>query len=162
MESYSLALQLQAAQELVSEKMPKRALVVKLLLFTEVASALLMVQLGQFTHAGLIAVPFFLISLVAIQREHWARSIHIPDPRSVLLSVLSPKNYSMFGLRRRQEGIGTFLATTIFLRIFCLVPIAVSLHGECPNPKCLFHYCDGHDNWILESAQRLDRPADCE
>lgn len=59
MESYSLALQLQAAQELVNEKMPKRALVVKLLLFTEVASALLMVQLGQFTHAGFIVIPFF-------------------------------------------------------------------------------------------------------
>ena len=47
MESYFLALQLQAAQEVVSEKMPRRALVVNLLLFTEVASALLMVQLGQ-------------------------------------------------------------------------------------------------------------------
>ena len=90
MESYSLALQLQAAQEVVSEKMPRRALVVKLLLFTEVASALLMVQLGQFTHAGLIAVPFFLTSLAAIHREH--DSIHLPDPRSVLLAVLSPKN----------------------------------------------------------------------
>ena len=105
MESYSLALQLQAAQEVVSEKMPRRALVVKLLLFTEVASALLMVQLGQFTHAGLIVIPFFLTSLAAIHREHWTQSIHLPDPRSVLLSVLSPKNYSMFGLRRRQEGI---------------------------------------------------------
>ena len=163
MESYSLALQLQAAQELVNEKMPKRALVVKLLLFTEVASALLMVQLGQFTHAGFIVIPFFLVSLVAIQREHWTQSIHLPDPRVVLLSVLSAKNYSLFGLRRRQEGIGTFLATTIFLRILCLVPVAVTLNQKCANPKCLFHFCDGWmDYWILASGQRLDRPPECE
>ena len=160
MESYSLALQLQAAQEIISEKMPRRALVVKLLLFTEVASALLMVQLGQFTHAGLIVLPFFLTSLMAIHREHWAHSIHIPDPRSVLLSVLSPKNYSIFGLRRRQEGIATFLATTIFFRILCLVPVAVTLNGECANPKCLFHFCSG--DWRFASAQRFDRPPECE
>ena len=162
MESYSLALQLQAAQELVSEKMPRRALLVKLLLFTEVASALLMVQLGQFTHAGLIVIPFFLTSLMAIHREHWAHSIHIPDLRSVLLSVLSPKNYSMFGLRRRQEGIATYLATTVFLRILCLVPVAVTLSGECANPKCLFHTCTATDWPNRASAQRLDRPPDCE
>ena len=165
MESYSLALQLQAAQEVVSEKMPRRALVVKLLLFTEVASALLMVQLGQFTHAGLIAVPFFLTSLVAIQREHWTQSIHLPDPSSVLLSVLSAKNYSMFGLRRRQEGIRTYLATTIFLRILCLVPLAVTLNRECENPKCLFHRCDPWGTtppWQLISQQAKDRPPECE
>ena len=163
MESYSLALQLQAAQKLVNEKMPKRALVVKLLLFTEVASALLMVQLGQFTHAGFIVIPFFLASLVAIQREHWAHSIHLPDPRVVLLSVLSAKNYSMFGLRRRQEGIGSYLATTIFLRILCLVPVAVTLNRECANPKCLFHICSAaNGDWKLAILQRLDRPPECE
>ena len=99
---------------------------------------------------------------MAIHREHWAHSIHIPDPRSVLLSVLSPKNYSMFGLRRRQEGIATFLATTIFLRILCLVPVAVTLNRECANPKCLFHICDASVNWKLVSAQRQDRPPACE
>ena len=162
MESYSLALQLQAAQEVVNEKMPRRALVVKLLLFTEVASALLMVQLGQFTHAGLIVIPFFLTSLVAIQREHWAHSIHLPDPRNVLLSVLSPKNYSMFGLRRRQQGIATFLATTIFLRILCLVPLAVALNGECASPQCLFHTCFEPRHWKVATYQRWDRPPECE
>ena len=125
MESYSLALQLQAAQEVIGEEMPRRALIVKMLLFTEVASALLMVQLGQFTHAGLIAVPFFLTSLAAIHREHWSQSMHlIPDPRSVLLAVLSPKNYSMFGLRRRQQGVAAFLSIMIFLRLLCLMPLA--------------------------------------
>ena len=165
MESYSLALQLQAAQEVVNEKMPRRALVVKLLLFTEVASALLMVQLGQFTHAGLIVIPFFLTTLAAIHREHWTQSIHLPDPRSVLLSVLSPKNYSMFGLRRRQEGIRTYLATTIFLRILCLVPLAVTLNRECANPKCLLHKCapwNAGTPWLLMTQQRKDRPPGCE
>ena len=163
MESYSLALQLQAAQEVVSEKMPRRALVMKILLFTEVVSALLMVQLGQFTHAGFIAIPFFLTSLVAVQREHWAHSIQLPDPRSVLLSVLSPKNYSIFGLRRGQKGIATFLATVVFLRILCLVPLAVTLRAECANPRCFLHRCDPWPkNWVLVSAERGDRPPDCE
>lgn len=163
MESYSLALQLQAAQEVVSEKMPRRALVMKILLFTEVVSALLMVQLGQFTHAGFIAIPFFLTSLVAVQREHWAHSIQLPDPRSVLLSVLSPKNYAIFGLRRGQKGIATFLATVVFLRILCLVPLAVTLRAECANPRCFLHRCDPWPkNWVLVSAERGDRPPDCE
>ena len=35
MESYSLALQLQAAQEVIGEEMPRRALIVKMLLFTK-------------------------------------------------------------------------------------------------------------------------------
>lgn len=163
MESYSLALQLQAAQEVVSEKMPRRALVMKILLFTEVVSALLMVQLGQFTHAGFIAIPFFLTILVAVQREHWAHSIQLPDPRSVLLSVLSPKNYAIFGLRRGQKGIATFLATVVFLRILCLVPLAVTLRAECANPRCFLHRCDPWPkNWVLVSAERGDRPPDCE
>ena len=143
--------------------MPRRALVVKLLLFTEVLSALLMVQLGQFTHVGFIAIPFFLTSLVAVHREHWALSIQFPDPRSVLLSVLSPKNYSSFGLRRGQKGIATFLATIGFVRILCLLPLAVTLRGECANPKCFFHRCDRRPKvWILVSAERGDRPPDCE
>ena len=166
MESYSLALQLQAAQEVIAEEMPRRALIVKLLLFTEVASALLMVQLGQFTHAGLIVMPFFLTSLVAIHREHWTHSIHIiPDPRSVLLAVLSPKNYSLFGLRRRQQGVAAFLSIMIFLRLLCLVPLAVTLPAKCATPGCWFHYC-WYDapppRWEFKTHLREDRPPHCE
>ena len=167
MESYSLALQLQAAQEVIGEEMPRRALIVKMLLFTEVASALLMVQLGQFTHAGLIAVPFFLTSLAAIHREHWSQSIHLPDPRSVLLAVLSPKNYSLFGLRRRQQGVAAFLSIMIFLRLLCLMPLAVTLPAKCATPGCWSHYCRYHSEIIPprrvpETWWRDDRPDNCE
>ena len=169
MESYSLALQLQAAQEVIGEEMPRRALIVKMLLFTEVASALLMVQLGQFTHAGLIAVPFFLTSLAAIHREHWSQSIHLPDPRSVLLAVLSPKNYSLFGLRRRQQGVAAFLSTMIFLRILCLMPLAVTLPAKCGTPGCWFHYCwyftdSIPPRWVFQTWLLVpdDRPPHCE
>ena len=171
MESYSLALQLQAAQEVIGEEMPRRALIVKMLLFTEVASALLMVQLGQFTHAGLIAVPFFLTSLAAIHREHWSHSIHLPDPRSVLLAVLSPKNYSLFGLRRRQQGVAAFLSIMIFLRLLCLMPLAVTLPAKCGTPGCWIHFCCYQDclhenknrtNWFLETDLRDDRHPHCE
>ena len=167
MESYSLALQLQAAQEVIGEEMPRRALIVKMLLFTEVASALLMVQLGQFTHAGLIAVPFFLTSLAAIHREHWSQSMHIiPEPRSVLLAVLSPKNYSLFGLRRRQQGVAAFLSTMIFLRLLCLVPLAVTLPSKCGTPGCWSHHCwyntDITRPWYFWTELRDDRPPHCE
>ena len=172
MVSYSLALQLQAAQEVIGEEMPRRALIVKMLLFTEVASALLMVQLGQFTHAGLIAIPFFLTSLAAIHREHWSHSIHLPDPRSVLLAVLSPKNYSLFGLRRRQQGVAAFLSTMIFLRLLCLMPLAVTLPAKCGTPGCWFHYCKYYTSytdttgwttrWDFQTWLRADRPPDCE
>ena len=163
MESYSLALQLQAAQEVIGEEMPRRALIVKLLLFSEVASALLMVQLGQFTHAGLIAIPFVLTSFLAIHREHWAHSIHLPDPGSVLLSVLSPKNYSMFGLRRRQQGVAAFLSTMIFLRLLCLLPLAVTLPAKCGTPGCWFHSCNYFaEAWDFWTRLRSDRPSHCE
>ena len=166
MESYSLALQLQAAQEVIGEEMPRRALIVKMLLFTEVASALLMVQLGQFTHAGLIAIPFFLTSLAAIHREHWSQSMHIiPDPRSVLLAVLSPKNYSLFGLRRRQQGVAAFLSTMIFLRLLCLMPLALTLPAKCGTPGCLVHHCwhsTDRTRWFFTTWLRPDRPDNCE
>ena len=164
MESYSLALQLQAAQEVIGEEMPRRALIVKMLLFTEVASALLMVQLGQFTHAGLIAIPVILTSLAAIHREHWLHSVHLPDPRNVLLAVLSPKNYSLFGLRRRQQGVAAFLSTMIFLRLLCLVPLAVTLPAKCATPGCRVHFCYRYDTtrWDFRTYQRADAPPQCE
>ena len=164
MESYSLALQLQAAQEVIGEEMPRRALIVKMLLFTEVASALLMVQLGQFTHAGLIAIPFIVTSFAVIHREHWAHLIHVPDPHGVLLAVLSPKNYSMFGLRRRQQGVAAFLSTMIFLRLLCLVPLAVTLPAKCGTPGCWIHVCwyAADARWAFWTDLRADRPPLCE
>lgn len=164
MESYLLALQLQAAQEVVGEEMPRRALVAKMILFGEVASALLMIQLGQFTHAGLIAVPFFLASLMAIHREHWSRSIELPDPRTVLVSVLSPQHYSVFGLRRKQEGVVRFVWSTVLLRGLCLLPLLLTLPGECPKPGCMFHFCSydwGRERWALFAHDRRDQPPDC-
>lgn len=164
MESYLLALQLQAAQEVVGEEMPRRALVAKMILFGEVASALLMIQLGQFTHAGLIAVPFFLASLMAIHREHWSRSIELPDPRTVLVSVLSPQHYSVFGLRRKQEGVVRFVWSTMLLRGLCLLPLLLTLPGECPKPGCMFHFCSydwGRERWALFAHDRRDQPPDC-
>ena len=162
MESYLLALQLRAAQEVVGEEMPRRALVAKMILFGEVASALLMIQLGQYTHAGLIAVPFFLASLIAIHREHWSRSIELPDPRTVLVSVLSPQHYSLLGLRRKQEGVVRFVWSTILLRGLCLLPLLLTLPGECPKPGCMFHFCvHDHESWVLQAHDRRDQPPDC-
>ena len=161
MESYLLALQLRAAQEVVGEEMPRRALVAKMILFGEVASALLMIQLGQFTHAGLIMVPFFLASLLAIHREHWSRSIELPDPRTVLVSVLSAQHYSLFGLRRKQGGVARFVWSTMLLRGLCLLPLLLTLAGECAKPGCIFHFCWYRGYWELITHERADMRPDC-
>lgn len=50
MASYSVALQLRAAQEVIKREMPLRSLATRVLLMCDVASALLLIQLGQFTH----------------------------------------------------------------------------------------------------------------
>lgn len=50
MESYSLALQFRAAQEAVKGEMPARVWATRLVLFCDVMSALLVIQLGQFSH----------------------------------------------------------------------------------------------------------------
>ena len=121
-----------------------------------------MIQLGQYTHAGLIAVPFFLASLIAIHREHWSRSIELPDPRTVLVSVLSPQHYSLLGLRRKQEGVVRFVWSTILLRGLCLLPLLLTLPGECPKPGCMFHFCvHDHESWVLQAHDRRDQPPDC-
>jgi len=58
MASYSVALQLRAAEETIKRDMPCRSLATRLVLFCDVASTLLLFQLGQFTHvaAGLFGV----------------------------------------------------------------------------------------------------------
>ena len=38
----------------------------------------------------------------------------------------------------------------------------MTLNRECASPACLFHYCDGWNDWKLASAQRSDRPPECE
>ncbi len=43
----------------------------------------------------------------------------------------------------------------VSLHMLCLMSLAVTLHGECAHPKCLFHMCDSY--WgALDSAQ-LDK-----
>lgn len=55
--SYSLVLELRAAEETVKQSMPLVALATRLVLFCDVMSALLVIQLGQFSHP----VPSLLI-----------------------------------------------------------------------------------------------------
>lgn len=50
MASFSLALQLRAAERAVKADMPRRAMATRILLFCEVLSTMLVIQIGQFTH----------------------------------------------------------------------------------------------------------------
>ena len=89
----------------------------------------------------------------------------IPDPRSVLLAVLSPKNYSLFGLRRRQQGVAPFLSIMVFLRLLCLMPLAVTLPAKCGTPGCWHHHCwyyTERRRWEFWTDLRSDGPPHCE
>lgn len=50
MASYSLALQLRAAERAVKAEMPRRAMAARVLLACDIVSAVLVIQVGQFTH----------------------------------------------------------------------------------------------------------------
>ena len=67
-ESFSLALQQRAAREVVSEEMPRRALATRLLLFCEITSALLIVELGLFAHILAMAVALIIVPMLLAVR----------------------------------------------------------------------------------------------
>lgn len=146
MSSFSLELQVRASQELVAKHMPKRSIFARAILFAEVASALLFIQVGFLTHPVMIAVPFFIMACVALQRVDYVNgeSQHVSfDPRGLFLFLITLQNYSLFGLRRRQQGTKVFVWSMMSLRLICAIVLAPvlldSCHHACPS---LAHYCE--------------------
>ena len=145
MSSFSLELQVRASQELVATHMPKRSIFIRATLFAEVASALLFIQVGLFTHPVMIAVPFFIMAFVALQRVDYVQGESQGlsfDPRMFFLSLITPKDYSVFGLRRRQQGTKFFVWPMMLVRLICAITIGVVLFGSCYACPSLVHRCE--------------------
>ena len=153
-ESFSLALQQRAAREVVSEEMSRRALATRLLLFCEITSALLIVELGLFVHmlamvVALIIVPvldvvrmglreFGMVSYAWVAfclglRVRWSSgecfSFH---PRDLpFASIFTNPRCSSFGLRRGQKGNSLNAPTIILARVACAVVLMHVVLNAC-------------------------------
>lgn len=131
-ESFSLALQQRAAREVVSEEMPRRALATRLLLFCEITSALLIVELGLFYQFwwmvfGLTIVPVLRVVRMGLYEYaavclgvRWSSNGSSCHPHDLpFASIFTNPRYSSFGLRRGQKGNSLNALTIIVVRVAC-------------------------------------------
>ena len=123
--------------------MPKRSILVRAMLFAETASALLLIEFGLFTHPAMIVIPFFIMACVSLPRENFSKGEKFQwlELRSFFSSLLTPKHYSAFGLRRRQENIRLFVLPMMILRLICVVIVAKSLSDGCLF-GCRYYQCE--------------------
>eukprot|EP00438_Fugacium_kawagutii_P025720 Skav210476 [mRNA] locus=scaffold737:585740:587845:- [translate_table: standard] len=136
MASYSLALQLRAAERTVKAELPKRSMAARILLACDTVSAVLVIQIGQFSHPVawlqvLKALKFYLT------RQNWAdertqtRSL---DPRAILASLIAPVRYSAFGLVKGQKSAAKTAVAMVGVRLVCCVLLlAILASGNCGN-----------------------------
>lgn len=157
-ESFSLALQQRAAREVVSEEMPRRALATRFLLFCEITSALLIVELGLFAHFVAMFVLFVIMPVLPHMVRLYAAlclsyrstdgsySLH---PQLLFASTLTTPCYSSFGLCRGQKENSVNALTTMVARFaFAAVLVAMVLNAcgakhpqnlyqcECRQTRC--------------------------
>ena len=155
-ESFSLALQQRAAREVVSEEMPRRALATRLLLFCEITSALLIVQLGLFAHilamaVALIIVPFLHVVHMGLYvvgmgfyayaalclgvrwslRVRWNDGCSCHSRDLPFASIFTNPRYSSFGLRRGQKGNSLNALTIIVARVACASVLVHMVLNAC-------------------------------
>lgn len=158
MSSFSLELQVRASQELVAKQMPKRSILVRAMLFAETASALLLIEFGLFTHPAMIVLPLFIIQCCAsFPREDCTQGKRCQglELRSVFSSLLAPKHYSAFGLRRRQENIRSFVWPMMFVRLICAIVVTKSLSDGC-LVGCPYYQCE-IDVYYDKGQRQVDR-----
>ena len=152
-ESFSLALQQRAAREVVSEEMPRRALATRLLLFCEITSALLMIELGLLTHIVVMFVVFLILPVLPhVVRIYAALCLSYRStdgsfslrPQLLFASILTNPLYSSFGLCRGQKENSVNALTTMLARFaFAAVLVPMVLNG-CGAKYCL------PQNWFPE------------
>ena len=153
-ESFSLALQQRAARVVVSEEMPRRALATRLLIFGEITSALLIIELGLFYQFwwmvfGLIIVPillvvrmglyvvvgmgFFAYAAVGVRWSlggRWnSNGFFFRD--LPFASVFTNPDYSSFGFRRGQKGNSLNVLTIIVTRVACAAILVYVVLNAC-------------------------------
>eukprot|EP00438_Fugacium_kawagutii_P033126 Skav217298 [mRNA] locus=scaffold1466:191191:192621:+ [translate_table: standard] len=139
MASYSLALQLRSAEQVVKAEIPKRATVTRVLLLCDVASTMLVIQMGLFTTPFLSLIPGFLLSFLSMGRWDWTDAqseCRWFDPRSMVVGLMAPTRYSVFGLTKRQTGAAVITAAMVFVRFACFIVVmqfvsSSALHADC-------------------------------
>ena len=184
-ESFSLALQQRAAREVVSEEMPRRALATRLLIFGEITSALLIIELGLFYQFwwmvfGLIIVPillvvrmglyvvvgmgFFAYAAVGVRWSlggRWnSNGFFFRD--LPFASVFTNPGYSSFGFRRGQKGNSLNVLTIIVTRVACAAILVYVVLNACgaKYPSNLYmcpepEFAQNHDSWGGHAEKEL-------
>ena len=178
-ESFSLAPQQRAAREVVSEEMPRRALATRLLLFCEITSALLIVQLGLFAHilamaAALIIVPVLHMvhmGLYVVGMGFYAYAALCLGIRWSLggrwnsdgfssrdlpfASVFTNPGYSSFGFRRGQKGNSLNALTIIVARVACAAVLVHVVLNACgaKHPANLYQ-CECRSTYLYHEEKQ--------
>lgn len=159
MSSFSLELQVRASQELVAKQMPKRSILVRAMLFAETASALLLIEFGLFTHPAMIVLPFFIMQCCAsFPREDCTQGkrFQFLELRSFFSSLFTPKHYSAFGLRKRQENTRLFVLSMMSLQLICAIVVVNSLSDGClvgcPYYQCNVRTQEGLTEWWVTAG----------
>ena len=72
------------------------------------------------------------MACVALQRiDYVAGESQTLDPRGFLLSLITPQNYSVFGLRKRQQKTTCFVWPMMLVHLICAIVIGLVLLGSC-------------------------------
>lgn len=79
-------------------------------------------------------IPILITAIVALERRDWTDPARTEtqafDVRGILGAVLTPKNFSSFGLVRRQKGATKTVVLMILTRLVCGILLAVILQGR--------------------------------
>ena len=98
-------------------------------------------------------LPILISAIVAVQRRDYSDSrteLRALDPRGILASVLTPKNFSSFGLCRKQTPSTITVAVITANRLMCGVLLLVILQGQACVVEMQSHqryvcYCMTHN-----------------
>ena len=133
-------------------------------------------------------IPILIAAIVALERRDWTDPARTEtqafDVRGILGAVLTPKNFSSFGLVRRQKGATKTVVLMILTRLVCGILLVVILQGrDChmneyykcnmnpnlcdksPGNQSVMYLCDcntnngwqtqGQDDWRCRSVVDL-------
>lgn len=93
-------------------------------------------------------LPILISAIVALQRRDYSDSrteLRALDPRGILASVLTPRNFSSFGLCRKQTPSTITVAVLTANRVMCGILLLVILQGQA----CVVEM-QGHQEYVCE------------
>ena len=109
---------------------------------------------------ALSVVPILIAAIVALERRDWtdARTeTRALDVRGILKAVLTPKNFSSFGLYRRQKGATKTVLLMILTRLVCGILLVVILQGRDCHVDDLYICNTNPDLCVMPGPESLDQ-----